>query len=451
LLNGRTEQYEDLQQEHTTKLEEFADLLQTKNGLEHDLLAANKQIDTLSDRMRSIESALQNSLQHASEQEESLIRWQELAEVTEAKVQTLQSEIDNLNFQVSENGRLTEMLRAQRKHAEDAWQEAAQELEELRRRETESLVRPEELAALQEQIGQLEEKLAQAEAQNNQQKVQTDKLKAQLSHIDESHEAELAQLREEAKKAKQEVRRSQELGLWDKATLEKTEIALAAAQAKLEAQQADYERLKAELAEKQKAATDIEGQLAEWTATEGKLTKTIEDRENALAQAQNKLMGQESELKQLKSTLEEREAAVDQLQQEVANLNSSTLEISEERDNSKKQLAQMQEQAVLKNSELRDRLRETRLQLEAQEAESENYLQQMEQQGQRLAEMQATLIERVIELKQVQATADKQKALINRIKDVTSEKMNKLNDELAQTREQLKQAVAMVRKLRDNK
>jgi hypothetical protein len=54
-------------------------------------------------------------------------------------------------------------------------------------------------------------------------------------------------------------------------------------------------------------------------------------------------------------------------------------------------------------------------------------------------------------LKQVQATADKQKALINRIKDVTSEKMNKLNDELAQTREQLKQAVAMVRKLRDNK
>jgi chromosome segregation ATPase len=451
LLNGRTEQYEDLQQEHTTKLEEFADLLQTKNGLEHDLLAANKQIDTLSDRLRSIESALQNSLQHASEQEESLIRWQELAEVTEAKVQTLQSEIDNLNFQVSENGRLTEMLRAQRKHAEDAWQEAAQELEELRRRETESLVRPEELAALQEQIGQLEEKLAQAEAQNNQQKVQTDKLKAQLSHIDESHEAELAQLREEAKKAKQEVRRSQELGLWDKATLEKTEIALAAAQAKLEAQQADYERLKAELAEKQKAATDIEGQLAEWTATEGKLTKTIEDRENALAQAQNKLMGQESELKQLKSTLEEREAAVDQLQQEVANLNSSTLEISEERDSSKKQLAQIQEQAVLKNSELRDRLRETRLQLEAQEAESENYLQQMEQQGQRLAEMQATLIERVIELKQVQATADKQKALINRIKDVTSEKMNKLNDELAQTREQLKQAVAMVRKLRDNK
>jgi septation ring formation regulator EzrA len=162
-------------------------------------------------------------------------------------------------------------------------------------------------------------------------------------------------------------------------------------------------------------------------------------------------MGQESELKQLKSTLEEREAAVDQLQQEVANLNSSALEISEERDSSKKQLAQMQEQAVLKNSELRDRLRETRLQLEAQEAESENYLQQMEQQGQRLAEMQATLIERVIELKQVQATADKQKALINRIKDVTSEKMNKLNDELAQTREQLKQAVAMVRKLRDNK
>ena len=448
LLTERNEQFASLQQQHTTKLEEFADLLQTKNGLENELLAANKQIDALSDRLRSIESALQNSLQHASEQEESLIRWQELAEVTEAKVQTLHSELNNLKFQAQENGRLTDMLRAQRKHAEDAWQEAVQELDHLRRQEAQWLVQPEVIAELKGQIVQLKEALAQAESQHKQQREQTDRLRAKLSQIQESHEAELAQAQQEATQARREVQRAQELVLWDKAALDKTQSALEAAQADLEARQADFEHLQADLAARQAALTEMESQRAERTATERKLAETIAARETALARAQNMLMAQESELRQLQSALAEREATVSQLQQEVAGLGTSALQVAEERDASKLQFTQSQEQMMLKNNELRNRLRETQLQLEAQEAEAENYFQQMEQQGKRLAEIQATLIERVLQVKQLQETADKQKAVISRMKEVTSEKMNKLNAELAQTRQQLKQALAIVNKLR---
>jgi chromosome segregation ATPase len=448
LLTERTGQFETLQQQHTAKLEEFADLLQTKNGLENDLLAANKQIDALSDRMRSIESALQNSLQHASEQEESLIRWQELAEVTETKVQTLQSEINNLKFQAQENGRLTDMLRAQRKHAEDAWQTAVQELEDLRHQEAQWQVQPEVVTELKEQITQLNEALAQAESQNTQQREQTDRLRTKLSQIQESHESELAQVQQEAVTARREVQRVQELVLWDKAALDKAQSALEAAQAKLADREADFERLQADLAARQTALTEMESQRAERTATERKLAEIIEARETALAQAQNMLMAQESELRQLQSALAEREAAVSQLQQEVTTLGASAQQVAGERDESKLQFTQLQEEMMLKNSELRNRLRETKLQLEAQEAEAENYFQQMEQQGARLAEIQATLIERELQAKQLQETTDKQKVVISRMKEVTSEKINKLNTDLAQTRQQLKQALAIVNKLR---
>jgi hypothetical protein len=54
----------------------------------------------------------------------------------------------------------------------------------------------------------------------------------------------------------------------------------------------------------------------------------------------------------------------------------------------------------------------------------------------------------MLEMKQLQETADKQKVLIGRMKEVTTERMDKLNGELAQTREQLKQAIAVVKKLR---
>lgn len=431
LLTGRTSELESLQGQHETKLAELAELVQAKDALDHDILEANKQVDALTDRLRSIESALQNSLQHASEQEESLIRWQELAEVTEAKVQTLQAEIDNLRFQAAENGRLNEMLRAQRKHAEDAWQEAREELEQLRQKDTMRLVPPDIMAELEGQIVQLKAEREQAEerAENLRQALvdQTAKMQAeqaaQLAQLEEKYEARLAKVQSEAAQVKQNLQRSQELLMWEQATQEKTQAALAQAQAALQTEQTAVSQLKAKLKAARSEFTHLQAQNAE--------KEQVED----LLAARN------LELQGVQAKLTERETAVAQLQGEISQLQQTA-------DETKTHLAQIQEKATLEASELRDRLRETRTQLEAQEAETNNYYQQMQQQGHSLAEIRATLMEREIALSQLQETADKQKALLDRMKDVTTERINKLNSELHKTREQLKQAVAMVHKLR---
>jgi hypothetical protein len=89
-----------------------------------------------------------------------------------------------------------------------------------------------------------------------------------------------------------------------------------------------------------------------------------------------------------------------------------------------------QEVAVLK--ETKEALRRTRLQLKANETEIENYLAEMDRQGHHLAEIQSTLIEREIQLQQMTETAQKQAAFIKKMKQVTSERIQKLQQQLAQ-------------------
>ena len=445
LLTERTEEFESLQQQHTTTLEELADLLQAKNSLDHEMVAANKQVDVLTDRLRSIESALQNSLQHASEQEESLIRWQELAEVTEGKVETLQLEVANLKFQATENNRLNEMLRAQRKQAEDAWQTAQEELAQLRQKDTMRLVPPEVMVELETQISELKTTLAQAEESRQALSDQMAKMQtqheAQLTQLRGQYEGAVVQAQQEAVTAKEELQRNKELMLWDKATLDTTQTALEQAQDELAETQAAVTQLNTQLKTQQAEVERLQ-------AVESDLAAEVQVKTAELAEAQDLLAARGLELSVVQEKFGEQETAVTQLHQELAKFQEKMKQLTQEIEAGKKQYAQAQEEAMLEASELRERLRETKTQLEAQEAETEDYYQQMQDQGGRLAEIQATLIEREIALTALQQTVDKQKALIDRIKNVTTERMDKLNHELSKTREQLKQAIAMVHKLR---
>ncbi len=441
LLTDRDQELAGLQQTHETKLVELAELLQAKESVDHTLLETNREIDALTDRARSLEGALQNSLQHASEQEESLIRWQELAEVTDTKVQTLQAEIGNLKFEAEENGRLHEMLRAQRQHAEDAWQEVREELEQLRQRELHHFVPPEVMTELEEQVKELRAALTQAEIEAE---TYRQTLDTQATEWQNRHEAEVSGAKQEAADVKQELERMQELMLWDKATLDTTQTALEQAQADVEEKQTAVTKLQAQLEAKQVALTEAQSYLNERQMAESTLAETIQTKEKILAKAEDLLVARGLELTGLQEKLTERDTAVARLQATVA-------ELTAEVETNKRQLSDVQEQAVLEASELRERVRQAQTQLEAQEVETEDYFQQMQGQGQRLAEIQATLIEREIALNELTEMAEKQKVLISRMKDVTSERMNKLNGELNKTRQQLKQAIAMVNKMRGGK
>jgi chromosome segregation ATPase len=273
------------------------------------------------------------------------------------------------------------------------------------------------MTELENQIIQLKADLERADAQAGELQRQHE---AQLRQLEEKYEARLGQVQ-------QDLQRSKELMLWDKATLETTQTALEQARSELHERDTAVTQLQKELQARQSELESVYTQLARHQAAEAELTQSLEAQAVKLA---------------------EQETAAAQLRQEIASFQNSISQLEQTAGASKEQFAQAQEQAILEAAELRERLRETRTQLEAQEAETENYYQQMQKQGKRLAEIQATLVERELVLGQLKETAEKQKALISRIKEVTSERMNKLNGELSETRQQLKQAIAMVHKLR---
>jgi chromosome segregation ATPase len=347
-------------------------------------------------------------------------------------------------------------MRAQRKHAEDAWQEAQQELEQMREKETQRLVPPEVVVELEGHINQLKVALERSEAQSERDRraINDQAVKMQSQHetklgqLQEKYEAKVTQLQQEATRVKKELQRNQELMLWDKATLDTTQTALEQAQANLSGKETAVVRLQAELDAQRAELARLQAQLTQQQALEVSFGKKLEAGEVALAEAHDLVAAKEAEANRLQARLREQETAVPPLQQEIGKLQATIRQLTEKDETDKRQFAQAREQAMLEASELRERVRESRTQLEAQEAENDNYLQQMGQQGERVAEMQAMLIERELALSQLKATAEKQQAFIGRMKEVTSERMNKLNSELGKTREQLKVAIAMVDKLR---
>jgi len=128
-----------------------------------ELETALGEINTLSDRIHSLEVAYKASLVHTAEQEESLIRWQELAEITEKKAAGLETEIQKLKQQIEENGNIIEMQREQRHAAEVELEKALEELADLREKSQDPIAKAQQLAEAEEKLGNLEAELADAE------------------------------------------------------------------------------------------------------------------------------------------------------------------------------------------------------------------------------------------------------------------------------------------------
>lgn len=108
------------------------DLERDNKHLNEELTAALINIDNLTNRVQSVEEAMKDSLQHSSELQDSLERWQELAEVTEAKAKRLEKEIATLTFEQEGSDNQLELLKEQKKQVENEWQQARTELEAFR-------------------------------------------------------------------------------------------------------------------------------------------------------------------------------------------------------------------------------------------------------------------------------------------------------------------------------
>lgn len=144
LLEERSTLLEQAVQENAQKDTAIAELKEQKTALEEHLHASQRKVDELTSRANSLEMALQASVVRTTEQEDALMRWQELAGATETRANELAGELKAFRLQTEENERLIEMLQEQRQQIEKEWQTALDELEDLQGKMPDLLPEPAE-------------------------------------------------------------------------------------------------------------------------------------------------------------------------------------------------------------------------------------------------------------------------------------------------------------------
>lgn len=332
LMTEQNDELTSLRQQYSQVQSSFTQLKSEKTAVDDELETAVREINTLHDRIHSLEVAHKASLVHTSDQEESLIRWQELAEITEKRANDLEAELKKVALQREESSNTINLLREQQRTAEKELEKALQELNDLRDKSADPLTKAEALAEAQNRIKVLEAELADAEH----------------AHF--------------------------ERVLWYKAELEASQTAVATTQKALAEQAEKLTLLEEDAYTKQEKMT-------EW--------------QTAVSDLQAALDNKQSKWNTLHETLAEQ---------------IMTLE------------AVIQEQ---------------KMQLEASEIELNRYLNQANNQGQHLAEIQARLVERelqlkqaIAQLKQARGMIEKQNQAIKQIQQKASKRIRALQSQL---------------------
>ncbi|MCA9918897.1 MAG: polymer-forming cytoskeletal protein [Anaerolineales bacterium] len=335
LMTEQNDELANLRQQHTQLQNNHTTLQADKTAVDSELETAVREINTLRDRIHSLEVAHKASLMHTSEQEESLIRWQELAEITEKKVEELEGELAKMHGQLEEGSKVLEIQREQRKATEFELENVLSEMADLRAVSADPLAKAKELEEAQTRIAELEAEIADAEH----------------AHF--------------------------ERALWSKA--------------ELEASQAAAETAQNELAEQTAKLEQAEAALQEWQ-------EKVEALETAVTEAQTALANKEADW------------------------------------------TSQHEELVEQNMNLQTVIQTQKVQLESSEAEVNRFLSQTSAQGNHLAEIQARLIERELQLKQAIAKLhdargmiEKQNLAIKQIQQKAGERIQKLKQQLTQT------------------
>jgi chromosome segregation ATPase len=404
-LARTNQELEELREVYAQKEAAFKELTSAKVGVDTHLHEALQQVDTLTGRVHNIETALQASLVHSSDQEDALQRWQELAETTEARVKDLERELDITRQQLEQSSDVNNMLRDQRKQIESEWTRAQIRLDELQKQlnnETESAKIL--LAGSDETIRSLTSLNSQ--------------LKAELEPVQSRNAILMKQM--ELAKAKFFKQEEETANL--RRQYAELEANWAATQADLERIQQQptkllsseqIEALKTQLAAAEEKADGYQEQLLWHQAN-------LETSQSALKQSQKVTARQEAELTRLRGDHQAMAAQLDQRQQVIEQL--------------QRQLQDRQDNTESEIRHLKENLRQKQMQLEAADTDLQRHLRETAQQGQRLAEIQSTLIERELQLQQAQQMVNKQQQFIKQMKQVTTEKISSLEATLTQAR-----------------
>jgi chromosome segregation ATPase len=397
LLAQTTDVLEKIQISHAEKEEALAEIRAAKAGADTHLEEALNQVDTLTGRVHNIETALQASLVHTSDQEDALLRWQELAEINENKAAELQIELDKAKRKISENNDVIAMLRDQRKQLEKEWGEAQMRADELDKRIQETESNRSLLAKSDETIQSLVNEQIE--------------LKANAEAVEQELTEKLEQLNQQLQLKEEEVTDA-------RLHYKKLHIRWKKANAELDAIQQKPTQL---------LSSD---QLNELNKKLLQSEEHAEQLQEQMVWNQANLETAQRELTQIRADLAERDQQIQSLQQEVGIQKEQIAKQIDESQTLQKSLQTQEKQAKQNRKELKETLRIQRSQLEASEKELAYYLNETSNQGARLAEFQAMLVERDVQLQEAKQTIAKQQKFINQMQQVTKKRLRDLQEQL---------------------
>lgn len=156
LLSKQSQELTEFRESYQDLEKEFSALLGEKGELDQTLIDTLQQVDNLTARVNNLDAAHRASLQHSAEQEDSLLRWQELAEVTEKKSKELENELEKIKYQMTESSGTIKLLRQQRLDLEGELEKAIAQLDELRERNTSPIEPPAGMVDADKKIEDLE-------------------------------------------------------------------------------------------------------------------------------------------------------------------------------------------------------------------------------------------------------------------------------------------------------
>lgn len=378
---------------------------------ENQLKQALSRAEEFGNRAQNLEGALQASLQHSADQEGSLLRWQELAEVTQRRVEELQRQLDTAQAQIKENGRVIELLREQRAKLEATWQQSNAELEALRK----------------QPVPQIEIQVP-APAEQNQQALAA--LREETSQLLALSDQQIGRLEYQLEEMEQATQEAQGQFLWHKAAYVMTMRRSQDQERLLNDQLREIDRLQQELEASQLLAEN-------WKGSVGKMVEMFYGQEKRVFQLEN-------EIETLKATLVEQQQTTAQfqgVQQQIDTLQQNLRDKDAEIVKIRSGLAQ-------EHSNLRDLLRQRNLQLEAMENEANRYHAELEAQGQRLAELRTTMVENEIAFRELQEVAEARLQENKKIRQSAAQYIKNLEGELTRSQQQLKDLMNVVERRR---
>ncbi len=335
LLSKQSQELAEFRDSYRELEHEFSTLLGEKEELDQTLADTLQQVDTLTTRVNNLDAAHRASLQHSAEQEDSLLRWQELAEVTEKKSKELENELEKINYQMSESSGTIKLLRQQRLDLEAELEKAIAQLDELRERNTAPIEPPQAMIDAEKKIEELEAELETLELKYGDKilwyKNEIDAVSKQLEAAKETVTAVQTQLSDaqqerEEKTAQMTKLRKQVRAQQAKIADLETAVAHNAAAFENQIEELTQEQVKIQ-SEKKNLQVTIRETKAQLDAYEVELQRYEEATNNQgkeLAEIRVTLVERDLQLKQAKTNLKKAKAMIDKQNQFIKQMKEVT-------------------------------------------------------------------------------------------------------------------------------